>query len=274
MANKDLLQPFINADKNREETFMIEASGFLYNKAAHVVIGMLMNYDRYKEDYPHISIFKGLTALQIFNATKLFSPLDVLNQLSKNPINIESSSEEELEKAVMLYRDTMFELEEINTMEYMIMPIFAYSLAQIVKEHCCRKIYITNKQRFTEWEIAYIHNLFAQKLDKIELEVGDPFDLFMQHGDELTTIFLNDIYMLHRIVEEVKNENIDKEKINKQLFCLRVTNDIVKENAEMKILEYNCSALFKEYASHNVHASVIPLMSINDTDNNKIVSTK
>lgn len=271
MANRDLLQPFLNADKNRDEIFMVEASGFLYNKAAHIIIAMLMNYDRYVENFPHISIFKGLTALQIFEATKLFSSLEVLNQMSRCQIRLGESTEEEIETSVTLFRDTMIELEEVNTQPYLILPIFAYGLSQIVKERCCRKIYITNMQRFSEWEMGYIHGLFRHKIDKIELLIGDPFDLYMEHHEELTTIFLNDIYMLHKINDEVIKGTLDKETVNKHLFSLRVTNDIVTENKDIHILEYTCDDLFKEYEKNSIHVSLLPLLPINDNDTNKIV---
>lgn len=272
MPTRDLLQPFLNADKNREETFMVEASGFLYNKAAHVVMAMLMNYDKYVTDFPHISIFKGMTALQIFKATQLFSSLEALNQLSNCRISLESSSEEEVEKTLSFFSKTMFELQQVNTLQYTIMPIFAYSLTQIIKERCCRKIYISNMQNFSEWEMAYLRSLFAHKLDKIELVVGKPLDLYKKYQDELTTVFLNDIYMLHQLNEEVNTGTIDREKINKQLFCLRISNDVVAENKDLQIVEYTCTDLLKEYEKNSIHTSLMPLLPINEEDTNKVVS--
>lgn len=274
MANRDLLQPFLNADKNRDETFMIEASGFLYNKAAHIIMAMLMNYDQYVVDYPHIALFKDMTTMQIFNATSLFSSLETLNQLSKHRVTLGVSSDEEIEKSISFFSDTMRELEEVDTHKYTILPIFAYSLTQIIKEKCCTKIYITNMQRFSDWEMQYLQMLFKHRLDKVELLVGDPYELYKAYNDELTSIFLNDIYMLHKVNEDLTNGTLNRDIVNKQLFALRVTNDVVKENKDLNMMEYTCLDLLRKYEKNSIHVSMMPLLPISDTDPNIKISAK
>ena len=270
MANRDLLQPFYKADQNREETFLIEMGGFLYNRSAHIVTAMLMNYEHYVEDFPLIKIFKGMSTYKIFIATKLFNPLETLNQLSRFRITPETP-EKTIEETLMLYRLVMDEIEEVDTRGYLVMPIFAYSISQIIKETCCRKIYIANPLKFSEWEIEYIRDLYGHKLDKIELVVGDTLDLYKEHIKDLTTIFVNDAYMFHKLSNEVDNGSIDKSVINNQLFCLRVSDDIVEKKDNIDMYQYTCGDLIESCEKNKIHISVMPTLPITDHDTNKIV---
>lgn len=271
MANRDLLQPFYNADKNREETFLIEASGFLYNKAAHIIISMLMNYDRYIDQFPNIEIFKGMTAHQIFEVTKCFSSLEALNQMSRIRISPEMP-EEEIVDLLAQFKVVLNQLEENDIGEYFIMPIFVYGLTQIIKEACCKKIYICNPERFTLWEMEYLRQVFGPKIDKIELVVGDPYELYKERHKELTTVFFNDICALNNLKTDIENGSIDPEIVNMQLFCIRVTNDIIEEKQDLGVYHYTCSDLIDEYEKSKIHISVMPTLAVNDNDNGKIVS--
>ena len=110
------------------------------------------------------------------------------------------------------------------------------------------------------------------KIDKIELVVGDPYELYKERHKELTTIFFNDICALNSLKTDIENGSIDPEIVNMQLFCIRVTNDIIEEKQDLGVYHYTCSDLIDEYEKSKIHISVMPTLAVNDNDNGKIVS--
>jgi len=250
MRPVDVLTPFMNANSNRSEFFLVPISGFLYNRTAAFVMNMLRNPNRWINDYPDLKIFYDLTPLQIYEATKYFDVIDMLTTII-DPRHIQGNNVN-----YELIANTLKELDSMDMKYKLVTPLIAYALSQIAIERCCNKIYVIKDIPFSKHEEDYLRKLFSESTNKIELISGDCFTIWSKYKDSLTTIFINNLSDLDPIADYIIDNNYP-EFINNQLFILKLTKNIFTIDDTTGLIRYTCTDQIKDLKELRIHTSIL-----------------
>lgn len=258
---RDILYPFMSSGKNRNETLLIECSGFLYNRSAAFVIGMLSYHDRYIEKFPNLALFYGMSACQIYEATKYFDPIELLIQMLPDGI----TESPDFDGTILF--ETVEELEKMDIRNFLVTPMFAYALTNMLKEKCCEKVLIAKHRAFSSSEQKYLFDLLSSNRSKVELVEGSFFDIWDENKDAITTSFANAISDIEAI-EEYCIKNDMQAFMNDKLFMLRVSNSNIELDPVSKVYRFTKDIIdtTARLSQNNIHLGMIhpTIFSISD----------
>lgn len=259
---KDILRPFINANKNRNEIFFINYHTFMYNRTAALSTFLLLNHDKYIGIYPKLNMLYDISPCKLYEITSLIEPLDLLKQLYDTDLDLNNNHD------ATIVMETLNDFNKFDIRKYMVYTMFAYSLSQICKEKCCSKFYMYSFTKFTKYDEAFIISVFGDHADKVELIEGkSEVECWLKFGDEITTSFINSVDS----IVDIANTSLEMGdlSLNDKLFLVKFDNRILTYNEEIDLHTYTEDFIntVNELKSHNVHVGTIQQTRFETIDN-------
>lgn len=191
MAQRDLLYPL--KKDNRPEHFLIEYEGFIRNLAEAVIISMRGNLDENLTNFPGLSQYIELPRFDLYNATCLYTPEEIVSRISYPEISIED---------IWAITDAAL---AVNVIEQQAPTMFEYALTRISREEFCQSITFIKRRPFLDFEIEYTSLLFKDSIRKINFVSGDIVEAV--HDDSpYTSIAMHDTDEVLRILDKLPPE--------------------------------------------------------------------
>jgi hypothetical protein len=231
----DIGLPIQAGEKARDEVFVVYFDGFIKNTSEGVVRAMLRDEEDWLDKYPYLEIFRGMTQDELYNATMFTMPIDLLYEISD-----EKLTADEIRKDLdIILPSIIVSTSRITT--------FEFALHQLLLEDNVKKCYIFRDTHFFENEIEYIHQMYNDVIDKIEIFSGGFITLFNKFKP--TTSFVTDYYLVSNyIVPETPKEELD----NKIFIILNTFYTVhYEESTQMYVYNEEFAKVMNEYVKSN-----------------------
>ena len=218
--NTDVGLPIQMIGKDRDEILLVYFDGFIKNETECMIRTMLQEVDVWKERYPGIIDFIGLTRDELYHETMLFRPNELLSLLSENKLG-KSEIENDLETIIP---NILFAKSKITS--------FEFALYQILQENNIKACYIFKNDNFYENEIKYIKKQYKEVIGKIQFVSGGLLTLF----DDIkpTTLFITD----PSLPIEIFPHEYSREQLDDKLFILLNSSHNIQYDETDKMFYY------------------------------------